>query len=207
MTLLGCRRRLAAAAIAGVLLLTAGACGGEHTFAGYERIPPPNLASVVLPAVEADGTGTEFAFRAPEDELLVVYFGFTSCPDVCPTTLADVRSALEALGDDADRVTVAMVTIDVEVDTPDRLVDYVRSFVPGALAIRSEDDSILRAAAGQFGADYGKNEVDGETEVYHTASLYAIDDTGDLVLTWAFGTSASDMEADLAELLDRAGNR
>lgn len=207
MTRAGRRRSVAAVAIAGVLLLALGACGGEHTFAGYERIPPPNVAGVVLPSVEADSTSTEFAFRPPEDELLLVYFGFTSCPDVCPTTLADVRSALEDLGDDADRVTVAMITIDVEVDTPELLVNYVRSFVPDALAIRSEDDSVLRVAAGQFGADYGKSEVDGETEVYHTASLYAVDDTGDLVLTWAFGTAASDMAADMAELLERVGNR
>lgn len=193
--------------VAAMVVLFTSSCGGEHTFAGYERRPTPNVAGVVLPAVEADGSATDFSFRAPANELLLVYFGFTSCPDVCPTTLADVRAALEDLGEDADRVTLAMITIDVEVDTPELLVNYVRSFMPGSVAIRTDDDSILRAAAGQFGADYGSSDVDGTEEVYHTASLYAVDDAGDLVLTWAFGTTSSDMKADLAELLDRVDDR
>lgn len=199
--------------LAAMLLLAVPlACGDDPAppLAGYERTPTPALGELTLPAVEpgagdvsADADAERrFAFQADAGGLLLVYFGYTSCPDVCPTTLSDVRRALDGLGDDAARVDLAMVTIDPEVDTPDILADYVRTFVPDAVALRTVDDGRLRTVAEAFGADYGKTEVDGEAEVFHTASLYAVDAAGDLVLTWPFGTSASDLGADLAQLLE-----
>lgn len=196
--------RLVVAAFGLLALLGLVACGESEPqpFSGYTRTPTPNVADVSLPAVEPDGSQTPFRFAADDEGLLLVYFGFTSCPDVCPTTLADLRRALDDMGDDADRVDLAMISIDVEVDTPDVLATYVRSFVPGSVAVRTTDDGELRAAAEVFGADYGKDLVDGEEEVYHTASLYVIDDRGDLLLTWPFGTPADDIGADLERLLD-----
>ncbi|MEZ5282716.1 MAG: SCO family protein [Acidimicrobiales bacterium] len=196
-------RSAALAAVVAVSLVLA-ACGGdEHTFAGYERTPTPNVADLSLPSVEADGSQTPFNFVAEEGGLLLVYFGYTRCPDVCPTTLADVRQALRDIGDDADRVDLAMVSIDPLVDTPEILTNYVRSFVDGSVALRSEDEAVLRPVANGFGADYGTTEVDGDSEVFHTASLYAIDDRGDMVLIWSFGTPASGIAADLEHLLDQ----
>lgn len=192
------------AAVAGLVVVVALAgCGDSEPepFSGYVRTPTPNVADVSLPAVEPDGSETPYLFAADDGELLLVYFGYTSCPDVCPTTLADVRRSLDEMGDDAERIDLAMITIDVEVDTPEVLAPYVRSFVPGSAAIRSTDDSRLRAAADVFGADYGKDVVDGEEEVYHTGSLYVVDDRGDLLLTWPFGTSADDIRSDLERLL------
>jgi len=187
------------------LLVVATACGGKaEPFVGYARNPTPNVADVALPAVEADGSETEFAFRAQDDGILLVYFGYISCPDVCPTTLADVRRAVGALGDAGERTDLAMITIDTEVDTPEILTGYVRSFIPDAVAVRSVDDDRLRAAADAFGADYGKEEVDGEAKVFHTGSLYAVDPIGDLVLTWPFGTSSDDIRGDLERLLEEA---
>ncbi len=193
------------AAAVGLLVMVALAGCGEsepEAFSGYTRTPTPNVADVSLPAVEPDGSESPFRFTADDDELLLVYFGFTSCPDVCPTTLADLRRALDEMGDGAERVDLAMISIDVEVDTPDVLAPYVRSFVPGSVAVRTTDDGELRAAAEVFGADYGKDLIDGEEEVYHTASLYVIDDRGDLLLTWPFGTPADDIRSDLERLLD-----
>jgi protein SCO1/2 len=192
--------------VATALLFAALAGCGEsepEPFAGYARTPIPNTGSVSLPSVDADGSETPFTFVAGEGKLLLVYFGYTSCPDVCPTTLSDIRRALDNMGGDrADRVDLAMVTIDVDVDSPEVLTNYVRSFVPSAVAVRSTDDSQLRAAAGVFGADYGKDTIDGKEEVYHTGSLYAVDDQGDMLLTWPFGTPSTDIESDLVRLLD-----
>ncbi|MFV0258071.1 MAG: SCO family protein [Acidimicrobiales bacterium] len=214
------RWRNAGPVILVTVLLAAAACGSSSTpttagpetteaaaatevtaYAGYQREPIPSVAELGLPAVEADGSETPFLFRAQPDSLLLVYFGYTSCPDVCPTTLSDVRLAGEQLGADADRVDLAMVTIDPEVDSPEVLVGYVRTFVPDAVALRTTDDARLRPVADRFGADYGKEVVDGEAEVFHTASIYAVDDQGRLLMTWPFGIPPTDLATDLQRLL------
>lgn len=188
------------------LALVVAACGSDEPapFAGFERTPTPTVDELTLPAIEADGAEQDFTFRADEGDLLLVYFGYTSCPDVCPTTLSDVRRASDRIGDGAERLDLAMVTIDPLVDTPDVLTGYVRSFVPDATAIRTVDDDALRPVADAFGADYGTLEQDGEAQVFHTGSLYAVDDAGQLILTWPFGVAADDLERDLARLLEEA---
>ncbi len=181
------------------------ACSSEpKPFAGFERTPTPLVGELALPAVEDDGSETEFAFHADEGDILLVFFGYTSCPDVCPTTLSDVRRAADRLGDDAERIDLAMITIDPLVDTPDIVAGYVRSFLPQAVAVRTLDDDRLRAVADVFGADYGTNEQDGDEQVYHTGSLYAVDSSGQLILTWSFGTPVDDLESDLGRLLEEA---
>lgn len=200
------RRRTAVAVALGLLLVAlAVGCGDDdepQAWAGFERTPTPQVGDQQLPAVEADGSETPFRFRADDGRLLLVYFGYTSCPDVCPTTLSDIRRATDAIGDEAERIDLAMITIDPEVDTPEVLTGYVRSFYPRASAIWTTDDSLLRPVADAFGADYGRIDQDGESEVYHTGSLYAVDDQGQLVLTWPFGVATDDLENDLARLLE-----
>jgi protein SCO1/2 len=197
------RAALGALAAAGIAIT---GCGGEdRELVGYTREPAPDVADVALPDVADDGR--EFAFRAPAEGLLVVYFGYTQCPDVCPTTLANVRGAREDLGDDAERVSLAMVTVDPERDT-DVLAEYVRSFVPAAHALATDDGGDLQAAADRFGVSYQVAErPDGEVEVAHTDHLFAVDDTGTVVLTWPSGTERQDLAADLEQLLrDTAGS-
>jgi protein SCO1/2 len=197
------RGALGALAAAGIAIT---GCGGEdRELVGYTREPAPDVADVALPDVADDGR--EFAFRAPAEGLLVVYFGYTQCPDVCPTTLANVRGAREDLGDDAERVSLAMVTVDPERDT-DVLAEYVRSFVPAAHALATDDGGDLQAAADRFGVSYQVAErPDGEVEVAHTDHLFAVDDTGTVVLTWPSGTERQDLAADLEQLLrDTAGS-
>lgn len=206
------RRSRALGALVAVTWLAAG-CGGDgpagrpsaggddRGLAGIERAPAPDVSAVALP--DASAGGRPFATLADDGALLLVYFGYTSCPDVCPTTLADVRAARHDLGDDADLVDLAMVTIDPARDTGDVLRAYVQTFVPRAHALRTEDQQALRDAADAYGADYAVAAgPSGQPEVSHTGSLYVVDDTGRLVLQWPFGTSAADMAADLAHLLD-----
>jgi protein SCO1/2 len=192
-------RRVLLAAVIGAAL--ASACGSEPTeLAGAVREPLPEVGALSLPDLSRGGT--DFAFRAAEDGILVVYFGFTSCPDVCPTTLAEVRSVLADLGDGARRVSVAMVTVDPMRDTGDVLTGYVQSFVPGAHALRTEDDAALRAVAETFGVYYQVTTAEeGTIDVTHTASLFAVDDRGNLRVTWTFGTPEEDVAADLRILL------
>ena len=187
--------------VAAVLSLFAAACGSDRVeLSGFVRMPLPDVSSASLP--DASAGGADFAMQAPAGEVLVVYFGYTSCPDVCPTTLADLRSALRKMGDDASRVAVAMATIDPGRDTADIITGYVQSFVPAAHALRTDDDAALRAAADTFGADYGVTITDeGDYDVVHTAHLYAVDDAGQLRVTWPFGTEPEDIAQDLDILL------
>ena len=200
--------RVTSASMAALILafaLVASACSDEPVaFAGYERSPTPDVGQLSLPAVETDGTEADYQLVADDGEILLVYFGYTSCPDVCPTTLSDVRRAADQLDDDAERLDLAMITIDPEVDTPDIVTGYVRSFLPQAVALRTLDDEQLRTVADGFGADYGVTEADGKDEVFHTPSLYAVDSAGQLILTWSFGTPADDIASDLERLLSEA---
>jgi protein SCO1/2 len=193
------RRAIPVVALLAVLLA---ACdSGPAELAGYVREPLPDVGGVTLPD-ESRG-GEAFPMQADPGEILVVYFGYTSCPDICPASMADVRTALGDLGDLADRVAVAMVTVDPDRDTPEVLTGYVQSFVPGSHALRSEADPPLRRAADVFGASYDVTVADdGTVEVGHTASLYAVDDAGLLRVTWPFGTPPADLASDLRILLE-----
>ena len=197
-----------AALLVAVMAVLASSCGGNDSprpFAGFERDPAPDVGHLTLPAVDPDGTETEYRLRPGEGGVLLVYFGYTSCPDVCPTTLADVRVALADLGDDAERVDLAMATIDPHRDSAEVLTGYVQFFVEEGAALRTTDEDRLREVTAVFGADFdvGTNE-EGEIEVIHTGSLYAVDAHGRLALTWPFGTRADDLAADLEQLLDEA---
>jgi protein SCO1/2 len=181
------------------LLLAITACGGgEHDFAGYRVEPVPQVEDVTLPDLTAGGA--DFAMAADPGKLLVVYFGYTNCPDFCPTTMSDLKFARQRL-DEPDDVQVAMVTVDPERDL-DVLADYVTSFAPDGHALGTGDFDVLDKAAGSFGVSYQVGPApDGSIEVSHTTSLYAVDDDGRLVMTWPFGVEVDALSADLAELL------
>jgi protein SCO1 len=190
------------AMLAAVSVLAACGGGDDRELVGLTRDPAPQVDAVDLPDV-SDG-GAPFPFRAEDGGLLVVYFGYTNCPDVCPTTLADLRTALGDIGDDAERVDVAMVTIDPARDTP-VLTDYVQSFVPDAHAIATDDQSALQSVAAPFGVTYEvRTNPNGEVEVGHTSALFAVDDAGQLAITWTFPTPADDIAGDLRQLLAAA---
>ncbi len=194
-------RKLALCAVLVALVSTA--CGGgeeQETTAGIVRTPPPVVGDVSLPAVSSPDSA-EFAFQAQPDELLLVYFGFTSCPDVCPTTLADLRSALRSLGDGAGAFDVAFATVDPGRDTVDRTVSYIQAFFPEGIALRTDDATALQTAADAFGVRFEVNEdEEGNVNVDHTAFLYAVDDAGLIRMQWPFGVTADAIAHDL-ELL------
>lgn len=172
-------------------------------FAGYVRRPPLDVSDVTLPDVQ----DRPITMVAEPGGIRLVYFGFGTCPDVCPATLGYVKMALAELPrEDRDRVQVDVISIDPSRDTPERWEPYVHQFVPTANVIRTDDPYLLRASAKEFGADYQvKLDEKGERQVSHTDDLYAIDDTGTIVLAWPFGTAPIDIETDLRRLL--AGER
>ena len=146
------RLRPALATLLVALLLAAVGCGtaSETTSAtgdapagstapdqieGMRRDPPLDVSGVTLPEVSPGQPDQPFELVARPGHLLFVYFGYTHCPDLCPTTMADLRKGLKQLGPDAERVDVAFVTVDPERDTADVLPTYLSSFVDGARAL------------------------------------------------------------------------
>jgi len=189
------------AALAIAMVLTVAACGGDdRELVGFQREPAPVVAEFELPDLSNDGE--PFPLRAEPGELLVVYFGYTSCPDFCPTTLSDTRLARRQL-DDPSQVAVAMVAIDPDRDLP-ILAEYVGGFFPDdGHALGTDDPGLLARVAAPFGAQYEvTTDDDGEIDVAHTTQLYAVNDAGEIVLTWQFGVSQGDLAADMRQLLE-----
>ena len=187
-------------------MVSCGGGDGARALAGIVREPLPDVSTVTLP--EASAGEAPMTFRAAPGGLLVVYFGYLSCPDVCPTTMADLRTAAAKLtAAERAKVQVVMITVDPGRDTADSLTAYVRGFVPGGRAARTTDPTQLRAVADAFGADYAvKTAADGTIEVSHTAYVYVVDDQGRLRITWPFGLEAPEMRSDLHQLLTTASS-
>ncbi len=189
--------RSTAALLVTITLLVV-ACGTSQP-TGIIRDPAPAVGHLALP----DPAGVETSFVGPEGGFLLVYFGYTNCPDVCPTTMADVRSALGQIGDRAERFTMAMITIDPERDEASEVDRYIKVFVPNGIALRTADDAALRAVADGFGADYlVETSETGEIIVSHTAFLYAVDEEGKIRLQWPFGALPDDIAHDFELLLE-----
>jgi protein SCO1/2 len=192
----------AAGLLIGLSLGALSACASEppRELSGYIREPGPAVDQVALPDLSRGGE--DFVMRADPGELLVVYFGFTNCPDVCPTTLADLRSALRRMDPaDSQRVSLAVVTVDPERDA-ETLTGYAQTFVEGAHALATFDPAVLRAAAEPFGVSYAvTTNENGEVEVAHSTQMFVVDDQGLLLLTWPFGIPAEDLALDLTQLL------
>lgn len=192
-------------ALAVVLGLVASCSSGPAGLSGVVRDPAPYVGSAALPDVTREGE--PFRFVAPSDGILVVNFGYTYCPDVCPATMAHIRSAVEELGPEGSRVTVAFVTVDPGRDTPEWLAEYVGHFAPGGHALRTEDPEALRESADVFGADYSVRLEGTKVLVEHTADLYAVDDQGLVRVIWPFGSPWQDIAADLSILLKQEASR
>ena len=172
----------------------------DRVLAGVVREPAPVVDETPIPSLTNEGD--DVVFRAQPDGLQVVYFGYTNCPDVCPTTMFDHTVSLRLLPDDmADQVDTVMVTVDPDRDL-ELLTGYVQSFVPDAVAAGTSDPAVLAAAAEPFGVSYDVVEAsDGSIEVSHSGFLYVVGDNGELLLAWPFGTSSEEMAADMFQLL------
>jgi len=134
---------------------------------------------------------------------VVLFFGFTHCPDICPTTLAETAAAVKKLGADADRVQVLFITVDPERDTPEALAKYVTAFDPRFLALRGDAQATQRAAK-EFKVFYEKRKSGESYSMDHSGQSYVIDPEGRLRLLVRPDRIAEDLSDDLRTIL-RAG--
>ena len=179
---------------------------------GYNRTPAPDVSQTVFIDYSTDPSGAAFSPVANEGELILVYFGFLSCPDVCPTTLAELSDALDALPEeDAARIAVAMVSVDPDRDEGPAISTYLDVFAERNHGLLAPDAASLAQSAEVFGVLYEVEDHEpGDTsyDVGHSATVYVVDDRG--LIIWELGFSADrdpQLTADTLEsiLVERYG--
>jgi protein SCO1 len=152
----------------------------------------------------ADHNGQSRSLKDFRGKLVVVFFGYTQCPDVCPTTMSELAEAKKLMGKDGDKVQGLFVTVDPERDTPDLLKAYMANFDPGFLALRGTPEQ-LAATAKEFKVYYKKAAGPTPTSytMDHSAACYVYDTQGRLRLYTRYGSGAQALASDLQLLLQQ----
>lgn len=164
--------------------------------------PPRAAFNFTLPA----DNGENAQLSDYQGRVVLLFFGYTNCPDICPTTLADIKGALAQVGDTAKDVTVLFITVDPANDTPQRLAEYLGYFhEPGFIGL-SGTEAETAAIAYQYGAKFYREEGATATGGYtmaHTARLFLINRQGEWAMTMEYGTPAEQIAANLTYWLAR----
>ena len=137
---------------------------------------------------------------------VVMFFGYTQCPDFCPTTLAELAEAMKRLGPDAERVQVLFVTVDPERDTPALLKNYVPAFDPRFIGLYGDADATARTAK-EFKVVYQKRpgQTPGTYTMDHSAGTFIFDPNGKLRVYVGYGQGAEVFAHDIKALLKSQG--
>lgn len=147
-------------------------------------------------------SGQQVKLHDFRDKVVLLYFGYTYCPDVCPATMAELSKAMKELSPkDREKVQVLMITVDPDRDTPEVLGQYLSHFDPSFMGLTGTDEEIA-AAAKPFGIYYRKRDGTAETGylVDHTSTVAAVDKDGTLRLIYSFNTPGEDIATDLKRL-------
>jgi len=153
----------------------------------------------------ADHNGQPRSLKDFRGKIAVVFFGYTQCPDVCPTTLSEIAEAKRLLGADGAQVQGLFITVDPERDTPEVLKAYMANFGPDFLALRGTPDQ-LAAVAKEYKIYFKKAEgkTPGSYTMDHSAASYVYDPQGRLRLYTRYGTGPEALASDLKLLLKKA---
>lgn len=149
-----------------------------------------------------DHTGKPRSLADFKGKIVVLFFGYTQCPDVCPTTLTELSQVKQLLGADADKLQVLLVTVDPQRDTPEVLKGYMANFDPAFLALRGSPEE-LAAMAKDFKVYYKRTEGKTPTSysMDHSAASYVYDTQGRLRLYTRYGSGAPALASDIRLLL------
>lgn len=196
-------KKLAGLMVATAALVGGAALGAKALFGGAPAyygtlLDPP------LPARDFELESVDGPFRLSDlrGQHVAVFFGYTSCPDVCPMTLARLTAARREVGDLGDRLAIVLVTVDPERDSPERLAEYARAFGDNVYGLTGSPEAIARVATG-FGIYYARSEGDTEAGylVDHTATITVLDPEGRPRMLWAPQLGVDELASDMDTLL------
>ena len=176
--------------------------------AGCDSSPKPAFQLTDLTGAEfgrdfqlIDHTGKSRTLADFRGKVVAIFFGFAHCPEVCPTALGELANVADALGKDADRMQVLLITVDPDRDTPAVLSQYMPAFHPDFLGLYGDADATARTAK-EFRVFYQKQPLpDGGYTVDHSAGTYIYDTAGRLRLFAGYGQGAAKMLHDIRLLL------
>jgi len=193
------KRRLPWLPIAAFLFGLIGLSVAAVTLLVPQRSPVASAVGGPFSLVNQDGrTVTERDFAGSPH---LVFFGFTHCPDVCPTTLQQISDVLAALGPKADRLKVAFVTVDPERDTPEALKSYLSSFDPRIVGLTGTPEQVAQTIKAYRGFSKRVPGKDGDYTMEHTALVYVMDARNDFVSSLNLMRPAQETARDLARQL------
>ena len=188
------------AALVAVLLVGFQFIQRPHTYRGSLIDPPVPAADFEL----TDQNGQKFRLSDQDGEIILLFFGYSNCPDVCPLTMSEYKQMKEMLGEQADQVRFVFVTVDPERDTQARLSEYVNAFDPeiiGLTGSRTELEPVWKSY-GVYQAKQETGSAAGYT-VDHTSRTYLIDQDGNWQLTYPFEMEKEDILSDVRYLLSQ----
>ena len=170
--------------------------------------PPPfkstdiTGADFLLPLKLTDHNGKLRTMSDFKGKVVMLFFGYTHCPDVCPTTMSDLKKTMQLLGDKANEVQVLFVTLDPARDTPEVLAQFVPSFDKRFIGLRGSLQETAETMA-NFKIFYAKVEgtTKGDYTIDHSSGMYAFDKEGKIRLYIAYATKPADMASDIEKLL------
>jgi len=170
----------------------------NYTYQGSLIDPPARAADFEL----VDQNGQEFRLSEQQGQVVLIFFGYTNCPDVCPVTLSEFRRVKSQLGDRAQDVQFVFVTVDPERDTAERTGTYLAGFDPAFIGLTG-DLEVLQKTWEDYGVLVEKQESASKAGylIDHTARIYAIDKQGNWRLTFPFGMEAEKISRDIAHLV------
>ncbi len=183
--------------------LTAGcsaiASQSDYKMHGAVFDPPRILTDFTMSSTD----GTPFTLSAHRGQTILLYFGYRSCPDFCPTTFAELQQIYTQLHEPKDKLKVVFVTVDPDRDTMDNLTLYVHGFNQDFIGLRDDGDG-LKQLMNQFGVVAERRQVGDSPLSYlidHTASVFLITANGELKVQYLYGTDYHDILADLRTIL------
>jgi protein SCO1/2 len=166
---------------------------------GLENVPPP--AAVGGPFQLTDQAGQTVTEKSLQGRPTVIFFGFTHCPDICPTSLFEISEVLRAMGKDADRVNAYFISVDPERDTAAAMKDYLSSFDPHLKGLTGSPDQIKQVTSA-YRVFFRKVPLkDGDYTMDHTALIYLMDREGRFVSSFNLKRSPEEAAADLKRRL------